>query len=122
VTFPDGLPGFEDSRRYVLVTSPALDPLTLVQSADGAEPSFVAIDPMKIDGGYRAELVEADFTRLGAPEGAPLMWLALIAVQDDGTATANLRAPLVINPATMTGIQLIPADSRYSFAHPLRAA
>jgi flagellar assembly factor FliW len=36
--------------------------------------------------------------------------------------TVNLRAPLVINPASLRGIQLMPAESDYSFEHPLRAA
>jgi flagellar assembly factor FliW len=37
-------------------------------------------------------------------------------------ATANLRAPLVINPASMRGIQLISLDSPYRIDHPLQAA
>jgi flagellar assembly factor FliW len=34
----------------------------------------------------------------------------------------NLRAPLVINPRTLRGIQLITSESNYRFDHPLRAA
>ena len=40
VTFTQGLPGFEATRRFVLVASPSLDPFTLLQGA-GADVTCV---------------------------------------------------------------------------------
>jgi flagellar assembly factor FliW len=57
--------------------------------------------------------------RLSAHEREPLLWLALVAANEDGTATANLRAPVVINPGTMRGIQVIALESPYRTDHPL---
>ena len=34
-------------------------------------------------------------------------------MKDDGSAFANLRAPVVINPAQMVGYQVVPQDSLY---------
>jgi flagellar assembly factor FliW len=51
--------------------------------------------------------------RLGAEPRTPLLWLVLITMHPDGSATVNLKAPLVINPGTMRGLQLIAPDSPY---------
>jgi flagellar assembly factor FliW len=123
VTFADGLPGFEGCRRFVLVRSAAMAPFTVVQGLDGAAPPvFVAIEPQLVERGY-SSLVEApDLARLGADAGAPLLWLALVASSPDGSATVNLRAPLVINPQSMRGIQIVAAESAYPLHYPLSAA
>jgi flagellar assembly factor FliW len=119
VTFEDGLPGFEASRRFVLVGSPDLDPFTLVQGVGADAPSFVAIEPRRVDRDYETALNRSELRRLGAQEGRPLLWLALVASQPDGSATVNLRAPIIIDPESMRGIQLLPDDSAYRMDHPL---
>lgn len=121
VTFVEGLPGFESCRRFILVASPGLSPFTLVQGVGDGAPSFVAIDPHLVDRDYLTSLERVDLARLKAEAGGPLLWLALVTAQDSGEATVNLRAPLVINPGSMCGIQVIAADSPYRFDHPLSA-
>jgi flagellar assembly factor FliW len=122
VTFADGLPGFEGCRQFVLVESAAMRPFTVVQGVDQDGPAFVAIDPHRVDGTYQPSLERADLARLGTDGTAQLLWLAIVAAGEDGSATANLRAPLVINPIAMRGIQLIDVDSPYPIDHPLRVA
>jgi flagellar assembly factor FliW len=111
VEFPAGIPGFETCRRFVLVTSPDLAPLTCLQALDPPEASFLAIDPTLLDPGYDLTLREFERARLGAGDEA-LVWLAIVTVADK-TATANLRAPVVINPRRMLGCQFIRDDSEY---------
>jgi len=123
VTFSEGLPGFEAFRQFVLVASPSLDPFTLLQGAGPTDaPSFVGIDPLLVDNGYRTTLSASDLSRLEARSSDPLLWLALVAARPDGTASVNLRAPIIINPASMRGIQLLAHESAYRLDHPLRAA
>lgn len=121
VTFAEGLPGFEGCRRFVLVSSPAVAPFTVLQGLDGpAPPAFIALDPAQVAPGYAVELDASDYARLGAGPQSPLLWLAIVAAHS--VATVNLRAPLVINPASMRGIQVMPADSPYPLDHPLESA
>jgi flagellar assembly factor FliW len=123
VTFSQGLPGFEDCRRFILVASPSLDPFRLLQGTGPTTgPSFVGIDTKQVDTPYRTSLAPADLARLDARPSDKLVWLALVAAQPDGRATVNLRAPIVINPASMQGIQVLAHDSPYTLAHPLNAA
>jgi flagellar assembly factor FliW len=121
ITFPEGLPGFESARRFVLVASASLSPFALVQGLDGGAPSFVAIDPRAIEPKYLEALPSADLAKLDASDQDTLLWLALIAPNGEATPTVNLRAPLVVNPKSMLGLQLIAGDSPYRTDHPLRA-
>jgi flagellar assembly factor FliW len=120
IAFPDGMPGFETCREFSIVSSATLDPFTILQGAGPAAPSFVAIDPHRVVDGYAVNIDARDRDRLQAPAGEPLLWLSLVSVHGDGTATVNLRAPLVISPASMRGIQLVPAESAHAIDHPLR--
>ena len=118
IAFPDGLPGFEQVRQFVLIASPALDPFTCLSGIGPGAPSFLAIDPRLVVGDYRRELSTADRVRLDARPDQSLLWLAIISPNDEG-AKVNLRAPLVINPDTMRGLQLLDMDETFAVDHPL---
>lgn len=118
VTMPDGLPGFEQCRRFVVVQSDTLQPFTCLQSLDEPKPSFLALDPRQIVADYAMPLAAGDRARLESNDGDALLWLALVCVESEA-ATINLRAPVTINARTMRGIQVIPSDSAYSTSHPL---
>jgi flagellar assembly factor FliW len=122
ITFPDGIPGFESCRRWVLLAAEQATPLRRLHAVDGAEASFLAIDPRQVLEGYRCALSAADRRRIGAAEDEPLLWLALVMVEENGTVTANLRAPIVINPRTMTGQQVLPHNCLYPVRHVLLEA
>ena len=121
VTFADGLPGFERCRQFVLVESEDLQPFRLVQGLGEDGPSFVGIDPRHVEHSYDVQLDRNDLTRLDAQPGQPLVWLAIITARADRPATANLRAPIVINPRAMRGIQLLTPESSYRVDHPFPA-
>jgi flagellar assembly factor FliW len=122
IEFPGGLPGFEHHRRFVLVRAPGLDPFTMLQGLGPGAPAFAAVDPRHVAPGYTLDLEAGDRLRLEDDGTTPLVWLALAIVRDTGAVTVNLRAPLVINPVTLRGIQVIQPDAAYAFDHPLRAA
>jgi flagellar assembly factor FliW len=117
IAFPEGLPGFESCRGFVIISSPELAPLQQLQCVAGPPASFVGIDPRRLVPSYRCELSRADRERLGVSDESVLLWLSLIVIDEDGTAAANLRAPIVINPMTMTGRQVMPQRGLYALRH-----
>jgi flagellar assembly factor FliW len=119
VTFPNGIPGFEACRRWVVLAAEGHTPLRRLHAVDGTEASFLALDPRQVLEGYRCELSDADRARIGADKTTPLLWLALVSVEPNGTVTINLRAPIVINPTTMMGQQVLPQDCLYPLRHVL---
>lgn len=112
ITFADGLPGFEACRHFVLMASPALDPFMCIRGLGEQAPSFLAIDPRLVVDDYKCEIGASDRTRLDTPDDRPLVWLAIVSPDAEG-AKVNLRAPIVINPETMRGVQLLENDPAY---------
>jgi flagellar assembly factor FliW len=119
VSFPEGLPGFESAREFVVLSSPDFAPLQCLHAVPGGTPSFLGIDPRLAFPGYRCLLGDRDRLRLGVREEAGLLWLAIVTIASTGSATVNLRAPVVLNPARMIGFQVVPHDALYPLRHAL---
>ena len=93
-------------------------PFQWLTSVEGPAASFLTVDPRVVLPTFRYALSAADLSRLRvANSDTPLLWLAIVLVEADGTVTANLRAPIVINPATMIGHQVMPHDCLYPLRH-----
>jgi len=122
--FPRGLPGFEQSRRFVLVKQPELAPLVHLQSLESATLCFLAIPVPVIDATYQPQLSaeDCDTLELDAIDSTHTLLLALLAVTAEGNVTANLLAPVVVNLATKLALQAVRADTRYSHEHQIRDA
>jgi flagellar assembly factor FliW len=119
IAFPDGIPGFEACRQFVLLASEAIAPLQRLESIEGTSAAFVGIDPRLALAEYRCRLSQSDLRALGADASTTLLWFAIISAEADGTLTANLRAPIVINPQRMIGRQVLPDDGLYPIRHVL---
>jgi flagellar assembly factor FliW len=117
VRFPVGLPGFEGCRSFVLMQNEVLGPLQLLKAVEGPSASFLVIDPRRVLPEYRCDLSQGDRLRLGVSDSDALLWLVLVTIELDGTITANLRAPVVINPDRMIGQQVVPHDCVYPIRH-----
>ena len=131
IAFADGLPGFEQQRRFVLLSGPSFEPFTILRGLGPDAPSFATIDPRTVVADYAPHVSPQDLARLNATAGDTLVWLAIVSLDASGQATANLRAPIVISPASLRGVQLIDINAeagpgvpapQYRFDHPLRAA
>lgn len=118
VTFPEGIPGFEGCRRFVLVVSEELSPLSCLHSLDAPYPSFLTVDPTVLQADYQAELSTVDRAKLAPAEGGTLLWLAIL-TPEPLQVTANLKAPIVLNPARMVGYQVLLDASTYPVSWPL---
>ena len=121
VTFPRGIPGFERCQRFVLLSHETFAPLRCLYAVDGMGAAFLAVDPRSIVPGYGRDLQAEELGQIDAEPETPLVWLALLAFAGEDIPTANLRAPIVINPASMRGLQLVIDDDRYTARHELAA-
>lgn len=113
VTFPDGLPGFEQCRRFVVLRHAQALPLLCLHSVDGPHAAFLAVDPRRILKRYRCVLSDADRLRLGAGPSTTLLWLSVVTISNEDEFFANLRAPIIINPDRLVGLQAMPHNALY---------
>ncbi len=125
VEFPDGIPGFEGERQFVLIEKPDLKPLVFVQSLATPELCFLTLPILTVSPDYRLEMAEAGRDALGLPRrpviGRDVACLAIVNVRESGTVV-NLLAPLVIDLRTRRAVQAIGPECSYSHEHPLEAA
>jgi flagellar assembly factor FliW len=122
IEFAEGLPGFEQTRRFVLLSSPELAPLHLLHHVEGPAASFLAVDPRLVLPSYRTVLSAGDRARLGVTDDSSLLWLALVTMDTGQGPSVNLRAPIVVNPARMLGFQVLPHNGLYPLRQPLALA
>ena len=117
-TFPLGLVGMEAARRFAVVAAERPG-FSWLQSADDPALVFVVADPFVVVPDYAVDIPDADLAPLGAATTADLLVLAIVTLGAGGAATANLRAPVVLNVATRQGRQVVLADDRLSITAPI---
>ena len=119
IRFPNGLPGFEQQRRFLLVEQPTFAPLVFLQSLEAVGPCFIALPIGVIDSHYELPLSEEDAALLTPSGPSDLLSLAILTAPGDSPPTANLLAPVVVNLAARVGVQVVRADTKYSHCHPV---
>jgi flagellar assembly factor FliW len=135
LTFPHGLLGFDDKRRFALVDTHDSGFYFWLQSLDDPGLAFLTAVPWPFFPSYEFELPDADRDALGLVEpddptadDNPTMVLCLLTVDsaaaDDPSReiTANLLGPLVINTANRVGRQVVLVDGDFTTRAPLVAA
>jgi len=123
--FPQGLPGFAANRRFLLARVPgAAGPFHLLHGLDG---DTVDLLVAPLDGlGARVAAADIDAARaeLAIPAAA-LLVLCVVTLPARGSghaARVNLRAPILVDVARRTAVQVVLANPAYPFREPLRAA
>jgi flagellar assembly factor FliW len=118
--FPSGLVGCAEWKRFVLISDEGT-PLQLayMQSLDDPNIALVVTNPSQLDASYVAPLSIEDRADLGLTDGTQPLVYCTLTVRGDGWLTANLLGPLVVNPLTGTGKQLVLVDSGYSTQFPV---
>ena len=121
ITFPQGLFGFESFKEYVLLDAEQ-EPFFWLQSMQDEQVAFVLINPFLFKSDYEMNIdnEELNAIEISDPEKAVIFSIVTIPV-DDGSMTANLQGPLIINRENRLGIQAILTDSRWKTKHDIIA-
>ncbi len=123
VQFPHGLLGFEELREFCIVAPEALQPLQFLVACDLPDVAFPILPAHSCLATYAPNLSMDALEAVGAARADDVAILAICAVAPDTmTLHANLRGPVLINPATRQGYQAVLHDSAYSLRHLLGAA
>ncbi len=106
--FPDGVLGFPDARRFVLVAA-ARDGLYWLQSTEHASLVFLVLDPFLHFPDYAVEIPASNVAGLSAASHADIAIFTIVTLSAgaDVPCTANLQGPLAINLSGGIGRQLV---------------
>jgi flagellar assembly factor FliW len=112
------IPGFPGHRDYVLVPAELGGRLFWLQSMAPDGPRFLVGRAGFFFPGYAPALPGAVCLELGLEDAAEAELYCLLTVPEGNvsSATANLRAPLVVHPVTHRARQVVLLDG----AHPIR--
>lgn len=121
--FSAGLIGFEELQTYLLVTPESLAPLRFLVACDAPELAFPVLPAHLCLADYAPVFPAEALARIGATSATALEVLAVCTLaQDTLTLHANLQGPLLINPATRQGCQVVLPESPYGLRHLLGAS
>lgn len=109
ITFPQGVPGFENLRKFAVVSLEESAPLCWLVSLEDDAVSLPLIDPWIILEDYEVELSENELKLLKVEDpGDLVVWTVVtIPVGKPNESTVNLKAPIVINLRSGIGAQII---------------
>ncbi|NBX16494.1 MAG: flagellar assembly protein FliW [Proteobacteria bacterium] len=118
ISLPEGLVGFPELMRYVLLDHDADSPFKWLQSLDDGSMAFVVISPLTFRPDYTVEVTEEEISilKLQSPDDAVISVIVTIP-SDPKKMSANLKAPLVFNLKNRTGKQVIVKDAQYQTKH-----
>lgn len=109
IDFPDGIYGFEDKTKFILVENPEKEmPFDWLQSLDDENLSFIITNPFNFVEKYEFELDDEHVERLKVKEADDIVVVSITVVSKEVVnTTINLKAPIVINKKEKIGKQCI---------------
>ena len=124
ITFEKGLIGFEDCSRFAIVyetEDKKEKPIMWLQSLDAQALALPIIKPEYIVDEYAPDVEDELVYKLGENvKSDDLMIFVTMTVPSDLTKmTCNLKAPIIINTATMKAVQAVAANEDYVVRFPV---
>lgn len=121
IIFPNGILGFPDVKRFIVLDYEGEVPFKWLQSVDDPTLAFLIADPHTVKPDYQLSLKVADLADLGDGYDSDMAVLTILTIPhgDPKGMTANLRGPLVVNSRTMKGKQIVLQDDQYLIKHPI---
>jgi flagellar assembly factor FliW len=108
IRFPQGLPGFEQLRDFLLVTREECEPFVFLASLERPEVAMPLV-PLALAAAGRPALTNAG--TLGQGDESAVVYYAVVSIGVDAAdVVVNLRAPVVVNLDTRLGCQVILPD------------
>ena len=119
IRMPDGMPGFSDSKRFVIIQNKENSPFFWYQSLEDPDLAFVITDPNQFVPEYRPDFKQHLQT---------ISWIDLNVVFQEITCyvvvniprgapekmTGNFLGPLVMDLSSQIAVQLVIPDVTYS--------
>jgi flagellar assembly factor FliW len=105
VTFSDGIIGFEEYKKFILISDKEFEPMIWLLSIEDTELEFPLLDPYVVFNDYEPGIIVNKEEIL----------LSIVTLKNDlRKITANLKAPLLINLKKREGRQIILETDKYS--------
>jgi len=124
IDFPEGILGFNDLRKFVLLDDPNDEIFAWLQSCELPQIAFPVLEPELFAQSYPLSLTKHDLESLSLSAQGDvkprLRSFAIITIPEDPTQmTANLKAPVVINIEKRLARQIVLQDNSLAIREPI---
>ena len=118
--FSEGLLGFADLRKFVLLDDPNDEIFAWLQSCESPQIAFPVLEPELFAPQYKATLTKSDLESLKMMSGEKARFFSIVTIPDDPTQmTANLKAPVVVNIDSRIARQCVLQDNNLAIREPI---
>ena len=117
--FPEGLVGFEDLRKFVVMPNEKEGPLFWIQSVEDPEVAFILTDPTGFYYDYKVVPDGREREKLGIDENGECLIVSVVSVSSKREITLNLAAPILFASETNRALQVILEGTNFSPQTPL---
>ena len=109
VAVPEGLLGFPQDTRYVVIDHKPGSPFRWLQSVDTSDLAFLVVDPATFVNDYAPEMPESLASYLELSEETPRLVYTIVTIPRGRPEemTLNLAGPIVFNLETKTAKQIV---------------
>ncbi|RKY81709.1 hypothetical protein DRQ07_03330 [candidate division KSB1 bacterium] len=113
VSFPEGLYGYEEYKRYIIFQHKDYVPFSWLLSLDPPGLMFPIIQPQIVVPDYNPKIN-------GNSKFGDVMMVIVTIGDQEGRVTLNLRAPILIDSKTRQARQIILTDSTYPLRYEIK--
>ncbi len=122
VTIKNGLFGFEEQEKYVIIGKEEEQPFEWLQALGNRDLAFVIVCPQLINPQYKLSISTDDLKKIGTNSTEDLAIYSIVVVpRDPEKMTVNFRGPIIINQNNYIGKQVINQVDNYTVRHSVLA-
>ncbi|MDF2577038.1 MAG: fliW [Chlamydiales bacterium] len=109
ILFPEGLPGLENVKEFLLIAEEEETPFVWLQAAHNPETSFLTVDPFIIHPSYLPDISEEDLQAVNIGDLSDVFLTCIVNMRNNHEqgVTVNLVSPILINWKSKVGKQVI---------------
>jgi flagellar assembly factor FliW len=120
LSFPEGILGFQDLKKFVMLDDPTDEIFAWLQSCDQAAIAFPVLEPELFSETYKPTLAKADLENLKLAASDKNRMFCIITIPEDPTLmTANMKAPIVVNVPARIARQCVLQDNSLAIREPI---
>lgn len=122
LTFPEGILGFNEFRKFILLDDPNDEIFAWLQSCEEPAIAFPVLEPELFTEKYQISLAKSELESLKIQSTDAKTVFCIVTIPDDPTQmTANLKAPIVINSSLRLARQCVLQDNSLAIREPIFA-
>lgn len=124
INFQSGIIGFENYKQFMIIHDAEVPDAKVVwlQSIDEPDLAIPIMNPLTVKEDYNPIVEDELFKNIGEmdeKDGEMLVFVTLTVPTDITKMTVNLKAPIIINPITLKGCQIVVDNEDYLVRYPI---